>query len=1226
MNFLRFTTTILSLCLLTTLQLFGQTKYGTSFTFSLSQSARTSAGVYSKDGTLIRTLWSGVTYGAGSHNQTWDGADDQGRLVPEGNYDIKILSNNVTYTWEGVIGNSSQSFTGETVHRGLDPINSLLIVGSKAYYATNYSEGGQPIHAFNLGTPQVHQPVNLLGGNSSITAAATDGTTLFWAQSDPFATKNLIFAITETNSQQKTFSAGQTTTNKYNPTFSSALEVNTDSKGKITGLAVQITGKYLFVAYPQLNQIQVLDKTTGSRLRTITNISNPRALAMSGNFLWVLSATNTLQKFTIMPDGTLSLVTAFKPTNLEAPLALAISPSGQTLVVCDGGNSQQVKGFNTTSGALAWTLGKPGGYRTEPSVENDKFYFTDAVSPYQYTVVSFAPDGSFWVGDTGNRRLLHFSSARQYLEQIMYLPRTYACAVDVNKPTRVFHGYLEFAVDYSKPLAPNNGSWKLVRNWGQAVTTNYSDGYIRVFSPVTLANGRTYALTRSNKPDGRELIELPPSGPLRYTGIYCDHSTQLAPDGSLRRLQKTQGIQSWLQKPLQGFDARHNPVYGRETTVGSTNQTDGSNPAYGGAHHSPNAVTSSGILVSFDGSASTDKYHLGGLKSGQTGWVWKTAYATHTNYTGPFPADGRFDVGNGMGNGKNYAGNIAMTVDRHIIWGYNGEFWRNSQTNKWNHVYDNGLFVGQFGTTGPEVQNENAPAAGMAGNSFQGQLVKLADGRVYLYHGDESYHSGLHRWLISGLNTVREQVVSVRRQVTKGGLTGYYFASGDLNNLLHRSTRLDAGVNFASSNALMAGTSLSEREPCSVRWQGYVQASYTEAYTFWVKASKGVRLWVDGQVCLDRWSNNSDGEWNSQKIALQAGVRYALRLEVKGGGPVILGWSSNRQSKAVIGAEWLSPSTTPDSLLKMDLLYGVSGQSQVLADQLYGWQRNPVQEDYTDRHRDYWQVVTGKKTYQDQSPDICVTFRQDQGTYTVSRSLGASGPTDRWWLSGLINFEGNEGNVKSGGSFLEVLDEQDKVIARVYVDIDYSGERPRTVMGNGVTIISLSQKTMAGMLCQFKKLMVMGGSEGITFQYENFAPVTAQVVDKSSDWRRPRKLQLRFFCSDKNSNYNRAISLQSLYFASNPSKSGGRLGIEETAPRLLISPNPVESVLNVEHPSTGPDGVFTIFREDGRKYKRQPVKDGSTRTEIDTRSLPSGLYILQFEGNSFKTTTKFIKQ
>src|SRR3954465_6368898 len=88
-----------------------------SFTFSLPASASTSAGVFSKDGTLQKTLWSGVTYTAGSHKVDWDGTLDDGTLAPPTSYDIRVLSNNVKYQWEGVIGNTSDAVSGPTVQR-----------------------------------------------------------------------------------------------------------------------------------------------------------------------------------------------------------------------------------------------------------------------------------------------------------------------------------------------------------------------------------------------------------------------------------------------------------------------------------------------------------------------------------------------------------------------------------------------------------------------------------------------------------------------------------------------------------------------------------------------------------------------------------------------------------------------------------------------------------------------------------------------------------------------------------------------------------------------------------------------------------------------------------------------------------------------------------------------------------------------------------------------------
>src|ERR1700731_2578300 len=96
-----------------------------SFSFSLPANARTSAGVFQKDGTLIKTLWSGINYAAGSHTEIWDGTDEDGRLVPDAGYDIRVLSNNVNYTWEGVVGNTSNALSGPTVHHSFQRIHGM---------------------------------------------------------------------------------------------------------------------------------------------------------------------------------------------------------------------------------------------------------------------------------------------------------------------------------------------------------------------------------------------------------------------------------------------------------------------------------------------------------------------------------------------------------------------------------------------------------------------------------------------------------------------------------------------------------------------------------------------------------------------------------------------------------------------------------------------------------------------------------------------------------------------------------------------------------------------------------------------------------------------------------------------------------------------------------------------------------------------------------------------
>ncbi len=50
----------------------------------------------------------------------------------------------------------------------------------------------------------------------------------------------------------------------------------------------------------------------------------------------------------------------------------------------------------------------------------------------------------------------------------------------------------------------------------------------------------------------------------------------------------------------------------------------------------------------------------------------------------------------------------------------------------------------------------------MAGNALSPQLVSGANNdEMYLFHGDESYHSGMHKWKISGLSTIHEQDIPI---------------------------------------------------------------------------------------------------------------------------------------------------------------------------------------------------------------------------------------------------------------------------------------------------------------------------------------------------------------------------------------------------------------------------------------------------------------------------------
>jgi glucose/arabinose dehydrogenase len=105
----------------------------------------------------------------------------------------------------------------------------------------------------------------------------------------------------------------------------------------------------------------------------------------------------------------------------------------------------------------------------------------------------------------------------------------------------------------------------------------------------------------------------------------------------------------------------------------------------------------------------------------------------------------------------------------------------------------------------------------------------------------------------------------------------------------------------------------------SVRWTGEIQPQFTETYTFFTQSDDGVRLWVNGALLIDNWTNHALTE-NSGSIALAAGQRYAIRMEFyeNGGGAVArLLWASPSTPKSTVPRSQLysalspTPSPTP---------------------------------------------------------------------------------------------------------------------------------------------------------------------------------------------------------------------------------------------------------------------------------------------------------------------------
>lgn len=757
----------------------------TLFSFQIKEDATTSAGIYDKAGYLIRTLWSNVRLKAKRYHYRWDGLNDNGEKVLEANsYAVKVLSNNVRYEWEGVIGNTSKQLSGKAVHRSHDHIYDMVEANGHMYFCAEYSESYLSTAKFKIGTP--HEKINVMESKFGIGQATdqlcSDGKLVYMSGRDPWSenqTVNFVYAIHTIDDEQVIFEHGRPYEN--HAVFQSVIHFKEDRLCKISGIAVQEKGPYLFVSHELLNEIHVLDKSTGKFINK-SAVASPKKIKTDnqGN-LWVISG-DVVCYYAVETDAILK-ETAKRIDHLVKPLALAISPDNKLLLVADGANSQQLKAFSTEEGELLWIKGQPNGYMQDAAVSDDKFYFSDIRGlelPVFYgriakgvdvTYIAFQHDSTYWLGDSGNGRNLHFDQTHKLIDRLMYLPHCFNSGVDKSNSTRVFANYLEFQVDYSKPV---NEGWCLIRNWGGQIPANYmvdSGGFTNV---VTLKNGKTYAFLYNPHTKQHDLVELTSQHSIRSTGLSFSTAPMKAvfADGSLRYCsnglidKKENPITQFCSRPLEGFDEYDNPIWSNEVTIlAEIKKTSLDDPLdwYDRGLQMPCLKTTGNIYISFDANVpihdwgNSAGYHLGGVKHGDDKWLWRTAKATSKTYQGDFPDNGAYDIGNGVA----YAGSQAVVLDEHIIWGYHGEFWKNMQANKWTHVYENGLMVGSFGVTGDDTVGsqrvwDQQAAPMMAGNAFYPSLIKVFD-HYYLWHNDESFHGGLHRWKISNLNSIKVQ-------------------------------------------------------------------------------------------------------------------------------------------------------------------------------------------------------------------------------------------------------------------------------------------------------------------------------------------------------------------------------------------------------------------------------------------------------------------------------------
>lgn len=156
--------------------------------------------------------------------------------------------------------------------------------------------------------------------------------------------------------------------------------------------------------------------------------------------------------------------------------------------------------------------------------------------------------------------------------------------------------------------------------------------------------------------------------------------------------------------------------------------------------------------------------------------------------------------------------------------------------------------------------------------------------------------------------------------------------------------RVDATVDYdwTSSSTQGVGSPMAgvNTDYFAARWTGEVLPEFSQIYTFSVEFNRCARLWVNGQLIINRWPGNGDNTGGADRsndnpsststapISLVGGVRVPIVLEffeTTGSAECHLRWSSANQPLQIIPASRMFPTVAPQITSPLELFTFVGG-------------------------------------------------------------------------------------------------------------------------------------------------------------------------------------------------------------------------------------------------------------------------------------------------------------
>jgi len=243
-----------------------------------SDAGRQSAGVYTEEGRLIRTL---LADASGVVDLYWDGLDDMGKVAPAGTYEARIVSSDIRIVDDGAFGDNGNPMG--VYH--CDNANRVAPLSDGGFLmVTYYDEAGFPLRRIS----STGQPTHASGlADGDFVGLTTVG------QDDIYGLIGRAWG--DHKPQARLIRLELPGDRAHMLDGSEAYVVTTEQeKDKAIALGLAVIGTKAYVTLGGMNVVRVIDLTNGKKLADwpVVNVADIAADPNGG--LWVLSGTKVL--------------------------------------------------------------------------------------------------------------------------------------------------------------------------------------------------------------------------------------------------------------------------------------------------------------------------------------------------------------------------------------------------------------------------------------------------------------------------------------------------------------------------------------------------------------------------------------------------------------------------------------------------------------------------------------------------------------------------------------------------------------------------------------------------------------------------------------------------------------------------------------------------------------------------------------------------------------------